>query len=214
MVRGDQAPAHLQPHAYLRAGDRIRTSAGARAAFALLPNALVELGESAELRILELSLTKDGNETGDAILRRTVRCELVRGALVVSQEEEPEITAALQLVLETNAGAVSSNFETVSRLDVSELRTRVLCGSGTISFAPKVASSGVTLKPGETGEWSPTGATLGPSDTDARSQTELTEMLDRALELRRRRDESRLHSRRHRSAHAAAWQIFSPQARK
>jgi hypothetical protein len=188
IVRGNQPPVALQADSRLAAGDRIETAAGARAAFALLPNVVAELRDAAELRILELSLTKDGNETGTAILRRTARCELIRGVLVVAQEEEPEMTAALHLVVETKAGAITSNVETVFRADAGDRRTRLLCGTGTVSFVAKAAPNAATLKAGEVAEWSAAGAATNSAASDARSQSELAEVLNRAVALRSLRD--------------------------
>ena len=74
-------PANSQ--AKLSAGAVLKTSSGARANLVLIPGALAQVSGDSELKINELKLRKDGNETGDAMRERIARVELRRGGMVV-----------------------------------------------------------------------------------------------------------------------------------
>src|SRR5207245_7257031 len=50
---------------------------------ALIPGALTQISGDSELKIEELELTKDGNETGDAIRERIARVGFRRGGMIV-----------------------------------------------------------------------------------------------------------------------------------
>src|SRR5258708_22577543 len=61
----------------------LRTSQDAEIDLALIPGALARLLGESELKIEQLKLTKDGNETGDAMRERVARIELRRGGMIV-----------------------------------------------------------------------------------------------------------------------------------
>ena len=54
----------------IRAGDTLRTSDGASINLALIPGAFVELSGNSEIKIEDLRVTKDGNETAGGMLDR------------------------------------------------------------------------------------------------------------------------------------------------
>src|SRR5262245_15231444 len=73
VVFGDAERNDFQPvtsKSKVRAGDTVRTSDGASINLALVPGVFVQLPENSEIKIEELSLTKDGNETADGLLDR------------------------------------------------------------------------------------------------------------------------------------------------
>src|SRR5207244_10730333 len=66
----------------IRVGDIVRTSDGASINLALIPGAFVQLSENSEIKIEELRLTKDGNETSGGMLDRRAWIRLNRGRIV------------------------------------------------------------------------------------------------------------------------------------
>src|SRR5215475_3262566 len=66
----------------IHAGDTVRTSDGASVNLALLPGAFIQLSGNSEIKIEELRLTKDGNETAGGMLDRRARIRLNRGSIV------------------------------------------------------------------------------------------------------------------------------------
>src|SRR5215472_2870352 len=73
----------VRPKSKIRGGDIVRTADGAAINLALVPGAFVRLSENSEIKIEELSLTKDGNETAGGMLDRSVRVRLSRGRVSV-----------------------------------------------------------------------------------------------------------------------------------
>ena len=151
---------------------------------------MVQLEGATELEIAALSLAKDGNETGDAMLERNAHVRLRRGELVISQERT-DVTAVPDLVVETGAGKLLSRFDCLVRIETGVGATRLLCVSGTAAFEPRGGGS-VPLTPGEFMEWRegkrPTTTT---ADATPSGQRIITDALEEATRLQTLRDRLR-----------------------
>src|SRR5260370_35649547 len=66
----------------IHAGNVVRTSDGASINLALIPGAFVQLSGNSEIKIEDLRLTKDGNETAEGVLDRRAWIRLNRGRIV------------------------------------------------------------------------------------------------------------------------------------
>src|SRR6266403_188881 len=66
----------------IHGGDVVRTSDGASINLALIPGAFVQLSGNSEIKIEDLRLTKDGNETAGGVLDRRAQIRLNRGRIV------------------------------------------------------------------------------------------------------------------------------------
>src|SRR5438477_12008748 len=66
----------------IHAGDTVRTSEGASINLALIPGAFIQLSGNSEIKIEDLRLTKDGNETAGGVLDRRAQIRLNRGRIV------------------------------------------------------------------------------------------------------------------------------------
>src|SRR5262249_53173781 len=60
--RNDFQP--VTPKSKIHSGDAVRTSEGASINLGLIPGAFIHLSGNSEIKIEDLKLTKDGNETG------------------------------------------------------------------------------------------------------------------------------------------------------
>ena len=78
--RNDFQP--VTPKSKIQAGDTVRTSDGASINLALIPGAFVQLSGNSEVKIDELTLTKDGNDTAGGIIDRRASIRLKRGTMV------------------------------------------------------------------------------------------------------------------------------------
>src|SRR5262245_7053491 len=78
--RNDFQP--VTPKSKIHTGDTVRTSDGASINLALIPGAFVQLSGNSEIKIEELQLTKDGNETAGGMLDRRASIRLNRGRIV------------------------------------------------------------------------------------------------------------------------------------
>jgi hypothetical protein len=78
--RNDFQP--VTPKSKIHAGDVVRTSDGASINLGLIPGAFIQLSENSEIKIEDLTLTKDGNDTAERMLDRRARIRLNRGRIV------------------------------------------------------------------------------------------------------------------------------------
>jgi hypothetical protein len=83
------APAFSEKMRPITSGDRlvagsiVRTSAESELSLMIVPGALARMSSNSEIKILQLQVTNDGNETGEAMRDRRARLELRHGAIVV-----------------------------------------------------------------------------------------------------------------------------------
>ena len=74
----------VTPKSRIQAGDIVRTSDGASINLALIAGAFVQLAGNSEIKIEDLRLTKDGNDTAERMLSRRAWIRLNRGRIVCS----------------------------------------------------------------------------------------------------------------------------------
>ena len=79
--RNDFQP--ITPKSKIHAGDVVRTSDGASINLGLIPGAFVQLSANSEIKIEDLTLTKDGNDTAERMLDRRAWIRLNRGRIVI-----------------------------------------------------------------------------------------------------------------------------------
>jgi FecR protein len=129
------------------AGSRsvLRTSETGQADLALIPGALLHISGDSEVRIEELRLTKDGNETEDGMRERAARLRLNRGmiTLVVDRTD----AADLRFVVATGDVTLNADQSCVWRVSVAAGKTRVTCARGkaharTASSKPTIVEAG------------------------------------------------------------------------
>ena len=72
----------VTPKSKIHAGDVVRTSEGASINLGLIPGAFIQLSGNSEIKIEDLRLTKDGNDTAERTLDRRGWIRLNRGRIV------------------------------------------------------------------------------------------------------------------------------------
>ena len=72
----------VTPKSKIHAGDIVRTSDGASINLGLIPGAFIQLSGNSEIKIEDLRLTKNGNETAERTLDRRGWIRLNRGRIV------------------------------------------------------------------------------------------------------------------------------------
>jgi hypothetical protein len=117
----------------IRRGDVVRTSDGAAINLALVPGAFVQLSGNSEIKIEELSLTKDGNETAGGMLDRRARVRLSRGraSILFSRSD----TSGSHFALATNQTIISPDSDCLFSVWTDGSTTRATCGRGELSGA-------------------------------------------------------------------------------
>ena len=72
----------VTPKSKIDAGDVVRTSGGASINLGLIPGAFIQVSENSEIKIEDLTVTKDGNDTAERMLDRRAWIRLNRGRIV------------------------------------------------------------------------------------------------------------------------------------
>lgn len=165
----------VTPEVKLSAGSILKTSSGARANLVLIPGALAQISGDSELKIDELKLRKDGNETGDSIRERTARIELRRGGMVVLFE------GFARFIIETPETTISVLPSCLLRLEVDEHEVRATCVRGKFYATPKNGQA-VAVDAGYFHKWPSERGPVSAAE-DPRGQTDITATLEAAREL-------------------------------
>ena len=161
---------------YLRAGSIVHTAKGAQLYLMLIPGALAQVSADSELKIEELALQKDGNETGDAVRERVARIELRRGGIVVLFEGAARFTIAAR---EVTINVLPS---CLLRLDIDEKRTRATCVRGRFYATPSNGQV-VAVDSGYFREWPAEGGAAVSAAEDERGRRDIMATLEAARKL-------------------------------
>jgi ferric-dicitrate binding protein FerR (iron transport regulator) len=159
----------------------VRTTSSSRSSLSLLANSLVQLNPDTSLEIVRLALTKDGNETGNAMLGRFAELRLVSGRIFVSHlwGEAPA-----RLIIVTTQGELVTSSNGLFCMEVEEQKTRVTCASGWVEFRPAGATTAVQVPPGSVGQWPAPASNLSKAEADPAAQEDLQQAIEIEQELR------------------------------
>ena len=172
-------------------GDTVRSANGASLDLTLIPGTLVRLSGDSEIRIEQLSITKDGNDTGLDMRDRNARILLGRGKIFVLFS--PSETSASQVVIKAGPLMITPDSDCLFCVGTDGTTTRVTCSKGIINASAE-APSPVTIAAGYFQQWPTTRTQPGLATDDATAQIDITASLEAGGRLQ---DEmSRLQNRR------------------
>jgi len=168
----------LQPvtlRSRIQSGDTVRSSAGASIDLALIPAALAQLIGDSEIKIDELRIAKDGNETAGSMRDRTARIRLNRGKVIVLFAPGDKSTS--QFAVTTGQLTIKPDSDCLFCVWTDGKTTRVTCAKGNVN-TPSDAQAPVTIAAGYFQEWPTTRRTPVPATEDASAQIDITESLE------------------------------------
>ena len=163
-------------------GDTVRTSDGALMDLALIPAALTHVSANSEIKIEELRLTKDGNQTDGGMRDRSARIRLGEGSITILFSKTDQ--SASHFSIDAPQVRISADSDCLFRAETNDTRTRVTCGRGKI-YAAAGARAPVTITAGYFQQWP--SARPGPLSAadDAIGQIDITESLEIGHQLRK-----------------------------
>jgi len=164
----------------IHAGDTVRTSDGASLNFALMPGAFVQLSGNSEIKIEDLSLTKDGNETAGGVLDRRASIRLNRGRIVSLFSHSD--TSASEFNVTTGQVILRPDSDCLFSVWTDGATSRVTCGRGEVS-APADAQPPMKIVAGYFSQWPTPSKEPIAAITDARAQMDVKTTLDVEPEL-------------------------------
>jgi hypothetical protein len=155
----------------LRVGSVLQTADDGHIDLELLPNTLARLMRNSELLLYSLLLSKDGNETADAMLDRRAECVLKKGTLLVHHRRPGIPTAKLRI--RTDLGTVRADSNCLVLINASSERTRVTCFRGAADLDPVDDRPQFTVTAGSVGELGRQTSSVMAIAADAAAQSEV-----------------------------------------
>lgn len=175
----------------IHAGDTVRTSDGASINLALVPGAFVQLSANSEIKIQDLRLTKDGDETAGGVLDRRASIRLNHGRIITLYSHSD--TGGSELRVTTAQVTVSPDSDCLFSIWTDGTTSRLTCGRGEVSTAGD-AQPPVKIVAGYFSRWPPASKESSAVTADASAQMDIktaldveSELLDQAAGLQNRR---------------------------
>ena len=170
----------VTPKSKIHDGGTVRTSDGAVINMALIPGAFVQVPGNSEIKIDELRLTKDGNETAGGMLERRARIRLTRGRVSVLFSRSN--ISASQFTVATSQAKLTPDSDCLFSVWTDGITTRATCGRGEVS-ASADGQAVVKISAGYFHKW-PT-ATKEPivASADAAAQMDIRTSFEAEKEL-------------------------------
>ena len=164
----------------IHAGDTVRTSDGASINLALIPGAFVQLSGNSDIKIEDLRLTKDGNETTERLLGRRAWIRLNRGR-IVSLFSQSDKTAS-EFGVTTGQITLRPDYDCLFSVWTDGTTSRATCGRGELS-ASADARSPLKIAGGYFSQWPTASKEPIAASGDAGAQKDIKTVLDVEPEL-------------------------------
>lgn len=171
--RNDFQPVTLKSRIY--SGDTVRSSHGASIDLALIAAALAQFAGDSEIKIDELRIAKDGNQTADGMLNRTARIRLSRGKVIILFI--PTDRSASQFAVTAGQLTIKPDSDCLFSVWTDGSTTRATCAKGNVNVSVD-AQSPVTITAGYFQQWPTTRNARVPATENASAQSDITESLE------------------------------------
>ena len=176
--RNDFQP--VTPKSKIHAGDVVRTSDGASINLGLIPGAFIQLSENSEIKIEDLTLTKDGNDTAERVLDRRAWIRLNRGRIITLFQQSERTASDFgvktgQLTLRPESGSLFSVW-------TDGTTTRATCVRGEV-IASAEAQPPLKIAAGYFSQWPTASKEAIVASADANAQMDIKTALGVEPEL-------------------------------
>ena len=171
--RNDFQP--VTPKSKIHMRDIVRTAEGASINLALIPGAFVQLSGNSEIKIEDLRLTKDGNETTERLLGRRAWIRLNRGK-IVSLFSQSDKTAS-EFGVTTGQITLRPDYDCLFSVWTDGTTSRATCGRGELS-ASADAQSPLKIAAGYFSQWPTASKEPIAASGDAGAQKDIKTLLD------------------------------------
>ena len=183
VVFGDAERNAFQPitsKSKIRVGDTVRTADGASINLALIPGAFVQLSGNSEIKIEDLRLTKDGNETAGGVLDRHAQIRFTRGRIVSLFGRSDRSGSHFDVT--TSQVTFAPHSDCLFSVWTDGTTTRAACGRGEVS-ASADAQPPVKIAAGYFSQWPTASKEPTAAIADASAQMDIKTALDVEPEL-------------------------------
>ena len=164
----------------IRPGDTVRTAEGASINLALIPGAFVRLSGNSEIKIEDLRLTKDGNNTAERLLDRRAWIRLHRGRIVCLFSQSDQ--TASDFGVTTNQITLKPDYDCLFSIWTDGTTSRATCGRGELS-ASVDAQTPLKITAGYFSQWPNASKEPLAASADASAQMDIKTVIDVEPEL-------------------------------
>lgn len=176
--RNDFQP--VTPKSKIHAGDVVRTLDGGSINLGLIPGAFIQLPANSEVKIEDLRLTKDGNDTAERVLDRRGWIRLNRGKIVTLFKQSDR--TASDFGITTGQITLKPDSDCLFSVWTDGTTTRVTCTRGEVSAAPN-GQPPLKIGAGYFSQWPTTSKAPIAATSDASAQMDIKTTLEVEPEL-------------------------------
>jgi hypothetical protein len=177
-VFGSAEQTNFQPvtlKSRIHDGNTVRIPDGASIDLALIPAALAQMSGNSEIKIEELRIAKDANQTDGGMRDRSARIRLSQGKITILFNRSDR--SASQFVIKTRQVTISADSDCLFRVQTDDTTARVTCERGKI-YASAGTQPHVTITAGYFRQWPSAHPEPLPAADDATAQIDITESLE------------------------------------
>jgi FecR-like protein len=181
----------ITPKSKIHVGDTVRTADGASINLALIPGAFVQLSANSEIKIEDLTLTKDGNNTAERLLDRRAWVRLNGGRIVCLFSQGDKTPSEFGVT--TTQITLSPDYDCLFSVWTDGTTSRATCARGEVSGSadaqPSLKIAGGYFSQWPTASKEPIAASANASaQIDIKTALDVEpELLDQAASWRSRR---------------------------
>jgi hypothetical protein len=155
-------------------GSIVRTSDGALLDLGLIAPVLAQMSSNSEIKVEELRISKDGNQTRGGVRGRSARIQLSRGKITVLVSGRDQTRT--QFAISTPAVRVMADSDCLFRVQRDDRTTRVTCVRGKV-YAVTAAQPPIAIGAGYFQRWPPTRPEPVAATEDAAAQMDIMDSL-------------------------------------
>jgi hypothetical protein len=176
--RNDLHP--VTPKSKIHAGDIVRTSDGASINLGLIAGAFIQLSPNSEIKIEDLRLTKDGNDTAERMLDRRALIGLNRGRIVTLFGQSDR--TASEFAVTTGQITARPESDCLFSVWTDGTTSRITCARGEVS-ASGDAQPALKIAAGYFSQWPAASKEPTAASGNASAQMDIKTALDVEPEL-------------------------------
>jgi hypothetical protein len=170
----------VTPKSRIQAGDVVRTSNGASINLGLIAGAFVQLAGDSEIKIEDLRLMKDGNDTAERMLNRRGWIRLNRGRIICSFSQSDK--TASDFGITTAQLTLTPASDCLFSIWTDGTTSRATCERGEVSASADARPS-LKIPAGYFFQWPTAAKEPIAASTDARAQMDIITALNVEPEL-------------------------------
>jgi FecR protein len=165
----------VTPESPLSGGSSVRTFDGSWLDLALLPGVLLRLSSNSEIKIEELMISKNGNQSEGGMRSRTARIQLNRGEIVVLFTRPDK--SASQFAVGMRQLTITADSDCLFRVQDNKATTRLTCVQGNVHAAFD-SQLPVTIGAGYFKQWPSDRSEPVAATDDAAAQIDIVDSLE------------------------------------